>query len=212
MGRVIFLLEEPSMKAFLDGLIPRLFPALQFACVPHEGKYDLEKSVPRKLRAWREPDVLFVIVQDNDNGDCLTTKQKLLEKCREGGREDALVRIVCQELEAWYLGEPAALARAFADEKLVNLSNQPRYRDPDSLPRPSRNIKQLVPGFQKNAGARAMADHLSREGNSSTSFAVFLNGIERLCRNSGIDLGPELPSESSHQQSLGENPHQLPLI
>ena len=39
------------MKVLLDGLLPRLVPGLQFLCVPHEGKQDLEKSVPRKLRA-----------------------------------------------------------------------------------------------------------------------------------------------------------------
>jgi hypothetical protein len=51
MSRVIFLLEEYSMKVLLDGLLPRLFPDLQFLCVAHEGKQDLERSIPRKLRA-----------------------------------------------------------------------------------------------------------------------------------------------------------------
>ena len=59
MNRVVFLLEEYSMKALLDGLLPRLFPDLLFQCVPHDGKGDLEKSIPRKLRAWREPGVRF---------------------------------------------------------------------------------------------------------------------------------------------------------
>ena len=40
-GRLVFLLEEPSMKTLLDGLLPRLFPCWQagthFLCVPHEG-------------------------------------------------------------------------------------------------------------------------------------------------------------------------------
>ena len=34
MTRVIFLLEEPSMKTFLDTLLPRLFPDPLFQCVP----------------------------------------------------------------------------------------------------------------------------------------------------------------------------------
>ena len=37
MTRVIFLLEEPSMKTFLDTLLPRVFPDLLFQCVPHVG-------------------------------------------------------------------------------------------------------------------------------------------------------------------------------
>ena len=57
MRRVVFLLEEYSMKLFLDGLLPRLAPNLEYVCVFHEGKTDLERSIPRKLRAWREPGV-----------------------------------------------------------------------------------------------------------------------------------------------------------
>lgn len=76
-GRVIFLLEEPSMKAFLLEFLPRLVPGWRheehFLLVPHEGKSDLDKSIPRKVKAWREPGVRFVIVRDNDGADCSTS-------------------------------------------------------------------------------------------------------------------------------------------
>ena len=49
MSRIVFLLEERAMQVLLDGLLPRLFPDLPFLCVPHEGKRDLELSIPRKL-------------------------------------------------------------------------------------------------------------------------------------------------------------------
>ena len=88
------------MGDLLDVLLPRLFPGLPFQCVPHEGKQDLEKSVRRKLRAWREPGVLFCVIRDNDRGDCRRLKAKLLQLCKSSGREDTLVRIACQELEA----------------------------------------------------------------------------------------------------------------
>jgi len=61
-GRIVFLLEELSMKELLEGLLPRLFPGLVFQCVPHEGKTDLDRSIATKLRAWREPGVRFIIV------------------------------------------------------------------------------------------------------------------------------------------------------
>lgn len=51
MSRLVFLLEDYSMKVLLDGLLPRLFPGLAFLCVPHEGKQDLDESLPRKLQA-----------------------------------------------------------------------------------------------------------------------------------------------------------------
>ena len=52
MGQVAFLLEERSMEAFPEKFIPRFFPDLPFLCIAHNGKNDLEKSCPRKLRFW----------------------------------------------------------------------------------------------------------------------------------------------------------------
>lgn len=177
MSRLIFLLEERSMQVLLDGLLPRLFPDLCFLCVPHEGKSDLEKSIPRKLRAWREPGARFLILRDNDGGDCRALKQHLASLCRQAGREEATVRIVCQELEAWYLGEPEALAQAFGLPRLRRLGDQARYRDPDRVTRPSDALAQEIPEFQKVSGARRMADHLSSQRNRSRSFHAFIEAI-----------------------------------
>jgi len=69
--RLVFFLEEPSMKAFLEQLLPRYFPKLTFQCVTHAGKQDLEKSLRRKLAAWNRPGDRFVVVHDNDGGDCI---------------------------------------------------------------------------------------------------------------------------------------------
>jgi hypothetical protein len=180
MMRIVFLLEERSMQVLLDNLLPRLFPDIAFQCVPHEGKSDLEKSLPRKLKAWREPGVRFCVLRDNDGADCTALKRHLVDLCREAGREDTVVRLACQELEAWYLGDPEALARAFEDERLGDVGNQARYRDPDVIKRPSEVLSQLVPPFQKVSGARRMAKHLSRESNRSRSFLATLQAIERL--------------------------------
>ena len=180
MNKVVFLLEELSMKELLDGLLPRIFPDMVFLCIAHEGKRDLEKSIPRKLRAWREPGVKFVVLRDNDGGDCVRLKQKLMEICERGGRADALVRIACQELESWYLGEPAALVEAFENEKLLRIGRTARFRDPDGIQDPANALKKLVPEFQKISGARKMARFLSQQRNTSTSFRVLLSGVDKL--------------------------------
>lgn len=180
MKRVVFLLEEYSMKVLLDGLLPRLFPGLSFLCIPHEGKHDLENSIRKKLRAWREPGIIFAVIRDNDGGDCHALKHKLVTLCIDGGRGDTLVRIPCQELEAWYLGEPAALAAAFKNDRLRNLAVSARFHDSDTVVRPSAEIETLVPQFQKVSGARLMAMHLTRTGNHSRSFQVLIEGIDRL--------------------------------
>lgn len=180
MSRIVFLLEEPSMKVLLEGLLPRLFPNLRFLCVPHEGKQDLEKSIPRKLRAWREPGVRFVVIRDNDGADCLELKKKLVALCEMGGRKDALVRIACQELEAWYLGAPDALAVAFGREELRRMTNEARFRDPDAVAQPALAISERAPEFQKISAARSLSRVLTRE-NRSRSFQALMTGIDRQC-------------------------------
>jgi hypothetical protein len=117
---------------------------------------------------------------DNDGRDCLALKRRIATLCVEAGRPDTLVRIVCQELESWYLGDPEALALAFADNGLRRIARKPRYRDPDSLDKPSELLRTLCPRFQKTSGARAIAPYLSCERNVSHSFKTLIEGIARL--------------------------------
>lgn len=188
MNRIVFLLEEGSIKVLLEGLLPRLFPDLPFLCVSHEGKRDLELSIPRKLKAWREPGVRFVVMRDQDREDCLQLKTSLLQLCQQSGRCDVLVRIVCRELESWYVGEPEALRKAFPQTRPNSLRElgRSRFRNPDTVFRPSDTITRLIPEFQKRLGARRMAAFLSRE-NPSRSFQVFVEGLERLCGSMQAD-------------------------
>ena len=166
------------MQVLLDKLLPRLFPELLFQCVPHEGRTDLERSIPHKLKGWREPGVRFAVVRDNDGGDCHARKKALRERCQSSHRDDVLIRIVCQEMEAWYLGEPDALADAFCDEALRNLRRKAKFRDSDAVQRPHEELERLVPEFQKVSGARRMAQYLTRERNRSPSFKMFVTGVE----------------------------------
>jgi hypothetical protein len=187
MSRLVFMLEEPSMKVLLEGLLPRLFHGLDILCVTHEGKSDLEKSLPRKLRNWQVPGDRFVVVRDADGADCKELKDAIALICRQAGRPDTLIRIVCQELEAWYFGQPDALAAAFDDESLRSLGARARYRNSDSIVQPSKQLSSLCPQFQKVSGARRMAGYLSYPRNVSSSFKCF---VERVARVSGLPLPP----------------------
>jgi hypothetical protein len=178
MSRLVFLLEEYSMKVLLEALLPRVFPAISFLCVPHEGKQDLERSIPRKLQAWREPGARFIVVRDNDAGDCLALKRRLVGLCT--ARPDTVVRIACQELEAWYLGDPAALAEAFGDAKLAGTGQRARFRDPDAVVQPARALVELVPSFQKVSGARLLGPLLDPARNRSGSFRALMDAVQRL--------------------------------
>ncbi len=180
MKRLVFLLEELSMKNFLDGLLPRLFPNLPFLCIPHNGKQDLEKSIPRKLRAWLDANDVFIILRDNDDADCQNVKSHLLSLCQGIANRVFLVRLACQELEAWYLGDAEGLAEGFAVPGLRTIHNKAKLRDPDRVTQPSQVMKELVPSFQKLSGARIMGRCIQPGRNRSRSFAVLIEGIQRL--------------------------------
>ena len=180
MGKIVFLLEEPSMKYLLENLLPRLFPDLVFQCIPHEGKTQLDRSIPVKLKAWREPGVRFVIVRDNDNVDCRAMKQRLQELCAQGEREDTLIRLVCQELESWYLGDLSALANAYELRNIDTPRNRKKYREPDAWEKPSVEVKRLVPSFQKLDGARRLGRELQTMENASPSFRIFVSGVAKV--------------------------------
>ena len=166
------------MQALLEGLLPRLFPKLTFLCVPHDGKSDLESSIRETLRHWRTPGDRFVVVRDSDGADCIAVKERIRQLCQDGRREDTLIRIVCQELESWYLGDPNAMAAAFGDDGLRDIGNRPRYRHPDDISKPSTHVERFVGGYGKIASARRMALHMTRDDNRSHSFRVFVRGIE----------------------------------
>ena len=196
-GRLIFLLEEASMKSLLDGLLPRLFPGWvegrQFLCVKHQGKSDLDTSIPRKLSAWRIPGDRFVIVRDNDGANCAYLKTRLQALCLASGRPDTLVRLVCQELESWYVGDLRALAKAFDYPKLNTPALRKRFAIPDNWQKPSVELSRLAPSFQKGSGARAMADCLRETGNLSVSFQVFVAGVRRVAEEIGYqEVGSQI--------------------
>lgn len=179
MSRCVFLLEGQAEKLFLEALLPRLFPELDFLCVCHDGKNDLEKSIPRKLRAWDYPDDIFVIVRDSDGADCIALKKKLVGLCQHEKRKKFLVRIACQELESWYLGDLSAIDRAYGVCLSKKQAKNP-YRIPDKIGNPSREVKALVKEFKKLDGARRMGALLHPDKNLSQSFRVFASGMEKL--------------------------------
>lgn len=178
MMQLVLFLEEPSAKALLQELLPRLVPeqvALRF--IVFEGKQDLEKQLPRKLRQWQIPDCRFVVLRDKDAGDCFAIKERLRALCREGGRE---IRIACRELESWYLGDLVSVATALNASTASSWQKNRKYRNPDALGNPLQELTRLVPSYQKIAGSRELGKVMNHQNNCSRSFNVFLDGIRRL--------------------------------
>lgn len=178
MKELVFLLEEESMKALLDILLPKILPnSIGFRCIPHEGKQDLEKSIPRKLRAWQTPSTYFVIVRDKDQADCVELKERLVKLCEQAGRSDSLVRIACHELESWFLGDLAAVESAFNIKRLSEQQGNRKFREPDKLSSPSMELEKLVKGYRKVSGAKKIAPYMALDQNYSHSFNCFVAGV-----------------------------------
>lgn len=178
---LVFMLEEPSMRYFIDGFIHRVLPqGVNVQYLVHEGKQDLEKSIPRKLRAWRVPDSYFIIVRDKDGEEPLKLKKRLADMCVDNERPESLVRIAVHHLESWVLGDFGAVALAFNKPNLRALSGNRKYRNPDVLANASEEISRIIPGYQKVSGAREVSKFIDPDNNLSPSFNVFLTGIKRL--------------------------------
>lgn len=191
----VFLLEERSMAELLRGFLPVLIPGWveeqDFRLIKHEGKADLEKSIPRKLRGWNIP-ASFVIMRDNDGGDCVALKRRLLSIAQEAGKSQIVVRIVCQNLESWYLGDPKALALAYSRPNIAKNVNKHEFQNPDDHANGDQIISRYIPEFSKGSCAKRIGPYLSPDQNTSKSFQAFCSGIKALdlVQRRNIDENP----------------------
>ena len=179
---VIFLLEEHSMQTVLETMLPKLLSGhIIYKCIPHRGKQDLRNAIPRTLKAFSSfsPSTKFVIVHDQDSHDCKKLKAELSQLCQNVGSSKVLIRIVCHELESWFLGDLAAVEKAYKlkPNSLSRLQGKNKFRDPDRLNSAKQEIKQLVPKYYENTHSKQIAPHLSLTQNTSRSFHTFCSGV-----------------------------------
>lgn len=182
MKQLVLFLEEASAKAALEGLLPRLLPEeLLVHYIVFEGKSDLEKQIVRKLRGWIHPDeTAFIILRDQDSGDCHKIKRDLREKCIAAGKPSTIVRIACRELESWYFGELQAVENALGVPNLKRYAKSSKYRIPDEIKKPSNELVEITGRkYQKIAGSRKIGKCLSIEAkeNTSESYSHFIKGL-----------------------------------
>lgn len=146
MRELVFFLEEPSAAAMLEGLLPKIIPAdVVPRLIAFEGKQDLEKQLVRRLRGYRNPGALFVVMRDQDaQPDCKVVKRRLVHLCRQAGRSSALVRIACRELEAFYLADLLAVEKGLGLSGIARQQQTRRFRTPDQVVSPKRELKNLT--------------------------------------------------------------------
>jgi len=209
-----FLVEDSSGATLLQALVPRILGALgephTWRVIAYKGighipkklgaqsdpaKRILLQQLPRLLRGYgNTPGVdAVVVVLDTDNRDCVAFLQELkqlADGCRPAPPR-ILFRLAIEEIEAWYLGDPPALARAYPQSRLKTLTSYVQDR-------PGRTWEQLadavypggsaalkkqgapLPGDIKHEWAKIIGPLLNLEQNKSSSFRTFRDGLRSL--------------------------------
>lgn len=184
MKELVFLLEEASAKAMLDGVLPRMLDALiQTRLIVFEGKQDLEKQMVRRMRGYANPRARFIVMRDQDSTpDCKIVKAKLLGLCELADKKSvSLVRLACHELESFYVADLRAVEVALKIPGLARHQNKARFRKSDQLLSPSLEMSKLTNNaYQKVSGSRQIGPHLEIENDRSDSFRNLIAGIRRL--------------------------------
>jgi hypothetical protein len=183
MRQLVFFLEERSAEEMLRGILPRIIPAdVEPRFIVFDGKQDLEGQLVKRLRGYRHPNALFVVMRDQDaQPNCKKIKGGLVKKCGQAGRQNVLVRIACRELESFYLADLKAVECGLGLPKLASQQQTRKFRDPDKVVSPKEELKKLTKyQYQQVSSSRAIGLHLDLENARSRSFHNLVLGLRRL--------------------------------
>jgi hypothetical protein len=180
---IVILCEERSMRDTLAILLARHYPALvegiHWQIIFFQGKADLEKNFTSKMRSWSYLSPHFIILRDNDGADCTILKERLKERADTTGKPYH-IRLVCQELESWFLGDLLAVEAAFPTSNASKFLNTSKYRNPDLLTNASDELARLTQVLGKTSKATAISPHLDLDRNTSHSFRLLFQTFATL--------------------------------
>ncbi|HKH49770.1 MAG TPA: DUF4276 family protein [Thermoanaerobaculia bacterium] len=195
------LVEGDSEEALLNVWLPRFLPpGHSFQVIRHRGKGKLSRGslkvpdirreglldqLPAKLRAYGKSlnpstDRVLVLV-DADDDPCSELKERLLETLEHCEPcPVVLFRLAIEETEAFYLGDPAAIRRAFPQARLQKMKAYVQ----DSVCGTWELFQRVIrdPVEDKVEWAERMAPHLGTEwqgrtANRSPSFRQLCRGL-----------------------------------
>lgn len=193
--KIEILVEEPSMKGFLEPIFPKIIPPPDTWNVHVLSCF--KTKLEKRLRGFthQEPEtVRIIIISDLDRKDCREIKQWLEDivhraglhtKTNPGqdGSYTVITRLAIQELESWILGDPQALHDAY-DRIPASIRTKSKYLNPDSI----GNTWKSLHALQKKEGyygdcypkievARKVTQHIDPHMNQSPGFQISLQGI-----------------------------------
>lgn len=193
LPRVIGAQGEPHTWRVHDyggiGRIPKNLTAATLS-----SKKTLLDSLPGVLRAHGKAQGIdaVVVVLDSDQRDCkafLQELQDVVTACDPA--PNTMFRLAIEEMEAWLLGDQAALLRAYprAKKKMLNSYVQDSICGTWELLADAvfaggsvavRKTGWPLPGQLKHEWVAQIGPHLDVENNTSPSFGKFRDGLRRL--------------------------------
>lgn len=196
LEKLIVFVEEISMEAALEGLLPTMLGDVEFQIIRFQCKDDLLKQLPARLRAyssWLPENHAILVLVDRDDDDCIVLKSKLEQialqsnmttKTQNPSRFQVVNRIVIEELEAWFFGDWEAV-KAVYPRVNDGVPRKQQYRDPDAirggtweaLEHELKRSGYFSTGFRKLEFAREIGQRMNPAVNRSGSFNVFAQAI-----------------------------------
>ncbi len=198
LEKLIVLVEEISMEAALEGLLPRMLGDVEFQIIRFQCKDDLLKQLPARLKGysqWLPSNWAILVLVDRDDSDCAALKEQLEQTAQQAGlltktrvaagqRFQVVNRIVIEELEAWFFGDWKAVQQVYPRVP-ASIPQKKPYRDPDAisggtweaLERVLKKAGYFPTGLRKLECAREIASHLNPDNNQSASFNAFASAI-----------------------------------
>ena len=198
LEKIILFVEEYSMEAALEILLPKIIGEIEFQIIRFQCKDDLLKQLPARLKgyhSWLPENWMIFVLVDRDDDNCKILKQQLESHAETSGfvtktmiqngqRFQVINRIVIEELEAWYFGDWAAVQAAYPRVN-VNIPKKAPFRNPDAigggtweaLERILKKAGYFSTGLRKLDLARRVSHHMNPERNQSNSFNVFFKSV-----------------------------------
>ena len=192
MNNLYILTEEPSIRNIFEVVLPKILPQnMGFRILIHQGKNDLVKTLTDKIASLsRIEGAKILITIDQDANDCRQLKQKLVSILYDNCMCDYKIRIVCKELESWFLGDLLAIEKAFPRFNSVLFAKKAKMRNVDTIKgKPSDYLLRIIPEFMdrkkmpKLEFSKKIAPFLNINNNTSPSFNHTINAIKQLCGN-----------------------------
>lgn len=180
--------EEPSAKKVFDIILPKILPEnVYFTVHPHQGKQDLERALKTTIPSISKmPGAKILITRDQDSGDCLLIKGEIETIVNAHCKCDYYIRIVCRELEAWFLGDLNAIELAYPRFKASHYSAKASFRNVDKLTGPNKHLLRMLPEYSDRTNlpklevSENISPFMNLESNSSDSFNHTITAIKKL--------------------------------